>query len=81
MKPVWDQALPSGSGGETADQMQKMMCAANIMKNQAYVKARSLIAALYSLQFRGQDSKDRRGSRAHVPVTKRVAAHCSRRNK
>lgn len=49
MKPVCDQALPSGSGGDTADQMQKMMCAANIRKNHAYVKARSLIAALYSL--------------------------------
>ena len=49
MKPVWDQALPSGSGGDTADQMQKMMCAANIRKNHAYVKARSLMAALYSL--------------------------------
>ena len=45
-----DQALPSGSGGDTADQMQKMMCAANIRKNHAYVKARSLIAALYSLR-------------------------------
>ncbi len=50
MKPVWDHALPSGSGGDTADQMQKMMCAVNIKKNHAYVKARSLMAALYTLQ-------------------------------
>jgi len=51
MKPVWDQSLAPGRGGETALQMQKAMCMRYMRKNQAYVTALSLMAALYSLLY------------------------------
>ena len=45
MKPAC--ALPPAIGGAMADHPQKMRCAPNARKNQAYVMARSLMAALY----------------------------------
>ena len=51
MKPVWLQSLEKGSGGEIADQTQKMMCTQKKTKKMAYVNARSLIAALYTRMY------------------------------
>lgn len=48
MKPVWDQSLAPGRGGETVLQMQKAICMRYMRKNQAYVTALSFMAALYS---------------------------------
>lgn len=51
MKPVWDQALAPGKGGAMALHTQKAMCMRYAMKNQAYVTARSLMAALYRRRY------------------------------
>ena len=51
MKPVWLQSLLKGSGGEMADQTQKMMWMKKNRKKMAYVNALSLMAALYTRMY------------------------------